>query len=98
MKPILRTVVFACSSGILFASSLARAADDPSPLLVVVETGAGAGLDADAVRAAIAAELHQRVVSPAPASSSAAALAGPRQDALLVTIDRARIVVSFRGG
>ncbi|HVZ75143.1 MAG TPA: hypothetical protein VHJ20_22325 [Polyangia bacterium] len=82
-------------TGAFFASSVARAADDPSPLVVVVETGAGAAVDAAAVRAAIAAELHRRVVAPAATS---AAIAGPREDALLVTIDREHIVASFRGG
>jgi hypothetical protein len=77
----------------------ARAAAEPdtsaAPLLVVVETGPGAGCDADAVRAAIAAELHAAVV--APTSSSVVALAGPRTNTLLVSIDRERIVVTLRG-
>jgi hypothetical protein len=60
------------------------------PLLVAVEVAPGARCDAAAVREAIAAELRTPVVglgSPAAAASS---------DALIVTIDNARIGMSLR--
>jgi hypothetical protein len=71
--------------------------DRGPPLLVVVETGPGAGCDAESVRAAIAAELGARVVAPTASSESALAGAGPRTSALLVAIDHDRIVVTLRG-
>jgi hypothetical protein len=73
----------------------AEAAARGAPLLVVVEAGPGAGCDAEAVRAAIAAELRTAVVSPT--ATPLVALAGPRADTLLVGIDRERIVVTWRG-
>jgi hypothetical protein len=88
---------------VVIAFVLARAAvaggsepapDAGPPLLVVVETGAGAGCDAETVRAAIKAELRARIV--APKAPSVVALAGPRTDTLLVAIDRERIVVTLR--
>jgi hypothetical protein len=72
------------------------ASDRGPPLLVVVETGPGAGCDAESVRAAIAAELGARVVAPT-APAAALADAGPRTSALLVAIDHDRIVVTLRG-
>lgn len=73
-----------------------RAAElSEAPLLVVVETGPGAGCDAAAVRGAIAAELKARVA--APTSPPVVALSAQRSDVLLVAVDRDRIVVTLRG-
>jgi hypothetical protein len=66
-----------------------------SPLLVVVEVGAGAGCDAASVRTAIEGELKVRVA--APKAPPVEALAAHRSDILLVAIDHERIVVTLRG-
>jgi hypothetical protein len=86
--------------GLVAVTAAARAAEATAasplrPLLVVVETGPGAGCDAETVRGAIAAELRAVVV--APTATPVVALAGPRADTLLVAIDRDRIVVTLRG-
>jgi hypothetical protein len=86
---------FALLGLLSFLSTSALAAEPTHPLLVVVETGPGAGLDASAVRAAISGELGETVA--APTNAPAAALAGPRSRALLVALDRDQIVVTLRG-
>jgi hypothetical protein len=73
----------------------AEPATGERPLLVVVETGPGAGCDGAAVRGAIEAELKARVA--APAAPPVVALSAPRSDILLVSVDRGRIVVTLRG-
>ena len=68
----------------------ARAADDP--LLVVVETQPGLGVDAADVRRRIAGELRQRVVSPSdPAAPRASQV-------LIVSLDEHDIRISMRTG
>src|SRR4051812_46435106 len=68
----------------------ARAADDP--LLVVVETEPGLGVDAADVRRRIAGELGAQVVSPSdPAASRASQV-------LIVALDQRDIRISMRSG
>jgi hypothetical protein len=62
-------------------------------LLVVVETGAGVTSDAETIRTAVGAALGTSIVAPHAPSTGASA--GPPMDALLVTIDRQRIVVTL---
>jgi hypothetical protein len=100
MRPSSGWVLGLILVGVSMAGAPARAnagaARSPgSPLLVIVETGPGAGCDAEAVRKAIAAELGSEVA--ALASTPVVALAGPRADVLVVAIDRDRIVVTWRG-
>ncbi len=72
------------------AGRAARAADDP--LLVVVETQPGLGVDAADVRRGIASELGQRVVSPSdPAAPRASQV-------LIVALDEHDIRISMRTG
>jgi hypothetical protein len=71
----------------------ARAAEgggNVAPLMVAAEIEPGVGLDAEDARRVIAEELHRKVVAPASAPGVDA------QDLLLVSVGRARTVVSFR--
>lgn len=80
---------------LVWAAAAPRAEAADRPLLVVVETGAGVTSDAETIRAAIAAELGTPIVAPHVPSIGASA--ATRLDALLVVIDRQRMVVTLRG-
>lgn len=70
----------------------AARAGDGGALLVAAEIDAGLGLEAKDVRAAIGSELHRPVAAPSAAPGVDAA------DVLLVSMTRARTVVSFHAG
>src|SRR4051812_15812480 len=67
-----------------------RAATPSEPLVVVVETSPGAGMEPGEVRRTIAAELRKPVRAPRDEAGEEGA------DLLIVTVDRSQIRMSLR--